>query len=111
MAHQLDIMAAEYLAEKKQARLSRLHFLPTTVLNLLGHVGYLPPNDPKHITDIISRSLKSKSISALSSLHRNWCQIEFSELPPELQKAVLEEFKNGSFLTRALRAVISHIPQ
>ena len=71
MAHQLDIMAVEYLAEKKRARLSRLQFLPKTILGLLGHAGLLPPNDPKHIADIISRSLKSKSINALSSLHRN----------------------------------------
>ncbi len=71
MAHQLDIMAVEHLAKVKQARLSRLHFLPTAILSLLGHAGILPPNDPKHISDIISRALQSKSIGALSSLHRN----------------------------------------
>jgi len=71
MAHQLDIMAVEHLAKVKQDRLSRLHFLPTIILSLLGHAGILPPNDTKHISDIISRALQSKSISALSSLHRN----------------------------------------
>lgn len=38
MAHQLDIMAVEHLAQIKQDRLSRLHFLPKKILHLLGHM-------------------------------------------------------------------------